>query len=62
MTLAIDQLANSASEDVQEFIAASADFVPNEVWQALEASEPFLESQQRLPQWATSMTGTGGVF
>jgi hypothetical protein len=58
----IDQSANPATEDVQELIARSADFVPDEVWQALEASGPFLESQQRLPQFVTSMIGTGGVF
>jgi hypothetical protein len=50
------------TEDVQQLIAASADSVPDEVWQALEATRPFLESQQRLPQFVTSMTGTGGVF
>ena len=50
------------TEDVQQVIAESAGSVPDEVWQALEATRAFLETQQRLPQFVTSMTGTGGVF
>jgi hypothetical protein len=53
---------DATTQDVQQIIAESADSVPDEVWQALEATRAFLETQQRLPQFVTSMTGTGGVF
>jgi hypothetical protein len=49
-----------SQDDVQQQVIKDfgAD-VPVEVWQALEAVKPFLESRRVRPQFQTSLSGTG---